>query len=435
MSLCSHISSRKCKLMRQQIENIKVKDLVLWTENPRDPISENSTDSDVIKRAVEDPKSKWDLQKLARSMGNYYDFSELPIVVYKGGKPVVYDGNRRVVLAKIKLGFVSVPGFTMQLPDVPSELPCNVCSEDIALQSVYRKHVLLANSWGALERDMFAHKYLHEDKSTFLMFDEATGGFITKNPEMNQGFVRKEVLTDSLLNDMGFSFNDGQMFTKHTDDEVRVLLDNLLDKIKTKAISTRGENRGKPINVLDQRVKDIISSNKDNTPRPYSAPQKAITTVASETAQEKKDVRKTRITRSTKLPLFGEKLILQPGNVNNLYSDILALYNLLSSEKQAFSACVYAIFRMSLRLLCETASKDLGYNDIKDYINKYFPIAKKKLNQDTTTLLASQNVKGETLPQLFHTGAHNYLSSTSQDQAMCISIALGAMLKESHGRK
>ncbi|MBQ0088604.1 MAG: hypothetical protein KBT27_04655 [Prevotellaceae bacterium] len=421
--------------MSQKIENIKVKDLVLWTENPRDPISENSLDSDVIKHAVEDPKNKWDLQKLARAMGNYYDFSELPIVVYKGGKPVVYDGNRRVVLAKIKLGFVTVPGFTMQLPDVPLELPCNVCSEDIALQSVYRKHVLLANTWGALERDMFAHKYLHEDKSTFLMFDEATGGFITKNPEMNQGFVRKEVLTDSLLNDMGFSFNDGQMFTKHTDDEVRVLLDNLLDKIKTKAISTRGENRGKPINVLDQRVKDIISSNKDNTPRLYSAPQKAITTVASETAQEKKDVRKTRITRSTKLPLFGEKLILQPGNVNNLYSDILALYNLLSSEKQAFSACVYAIFRMSLRLLCETASKDLGYNDIKDYINKYFPIAKKKLNQDTTTLLASQNVKGETLPQLFHTGAHNYLSSTSQDQAMCISIALGAMLKESHGRK
>lgn len=420
--------------MSQKIENVKVKDLVLWTENPRDPINENSSDSDVIKRAVEDPKNKWDLQKLARAMGNYYDFSELPIVVYKGGKPVVYDGNRRVVLAKIKLGFISVPGFTMQLPDVPYELPCNVCSEDVALQSVYRKHVLLANSWGALERDMFAHKYFHEDKSTFLMFDEATGGFITKNPEMNQGFVRKEVLTDSLLNDMGFSFYDGQMFTKHTDDEVRVLLDNLLDKIKNKVISTRGENRGKPINVLDQRVKDIISSNKDKTPRPYSAAHKTTNTITAETVQEKKDVRKTRITKSAKLPLFGEKLILKPGNVNNLYSDILALYNLLSTEKQAFSGCVYAIFRMSLRLLCETASKDLGYNDIKDYINKYFPIAKKKLDQDTTTLLASQNVKGETLPQLFHTGAHNYLSSTSQDQAMCISIALGAMLKESHGR-
>lgn len=90
---------------------------------------------------------------------------------------------------------------------------------------------------------------------------------------------------------------------------------------------------------------------------------------------------------------------------------------------------------MSLRLLCETASKELGYSDIKDYIGKYYPTAKKKMSQDVTTLLSSQNVKGETLPQLFHTGAHNYLSSTSPDQALCISIALGAMLKESHGRK
>lgn len=421
--------------MSQKIENIKVKDLVLWTENPRDPISENSVDSDVIKRAVEDPKNKWDLQKLARAMGNYYDLSELPIVVYKSGKPIVYDGNRRVALAKIKLGFVSVPGYAIQLPDVPLELPCNVCSEDIALKSVYRKHVLLRNSWGALERDLFAHKYLHEEKSTFLMFDEATRGFISKNPEMNQGFVRREVLKDSILRDMGFSFNNGQMFTKHTDDEVRVLLDNLLDKIRTKAIDTRGKNRGNPINVLDQRVKDIISSNKGNTPHPYFAPTIPTTILSTETVREEKDVRKTRITKSAQLPLFGQKLILKSGNVNNLYSDILTLYNLLSTEKQAFSSCVYVIFRMSLRLLCETASKDLNYKDIKDYINKYYPIAKKKLNQDTRTLLASQNVKEETLPQLLHTGAHNYMSSTSQEQAICVSIALGAMLQESHGRK
>lgn len=182
---------------------------------------------------------------------------------------------------------------------------------------------------GAIERDIFAHKYLHENKSVFLMFDEGTGGFITRNPEMNQGFVRKEVLTENLLSEMGFSFENGQLLTKHTDDEVRVLLDNLLDKIKTKAISTRGEYRGKPLSVLDQRVKDIISSNKENTPRPYT-PQKSpkvenpITNTLS-----KPEPRKTRITKSAKIPLFGEKLLLKPGNVNNLYSDILGLYNLL----------------------------------------------------------------------------------------------------------
>lgn len=420
--------------MSQHIENIKVNDLVLWTENPRDPITENSLDADVIQRAVKDPKNKWDLKKLAHDMGEYYDFSELPIVVYKDGKPVVYDGNRRVVLAKIKLGFVTVPDFDVTLPDVPSELPCNVCSEDVALKSVYRKHVLLRNSWGALERDIFAHKYLHENKSVFLMFDEGTGGFITQNPEMNQGFVRKEVLTENLLSEMGFSFEDGRLLTKHTDEEVSVLLNNLLDKIKSKTISTRGEYRGKPLSVLDQRVKDIIASNKDKDFHSYTPQTSCKVEGQTSTTPLRPEPRKTRITRSSKIPLFGEKLVLKPGNVNNLYSDILGLYNLLPSEKQTFSSCVYAIFRMSLRLLCETAAKDIGYNDIKDYINKYYPIAKKKLSQDITTLLSSQNVKGETLPQLFHIGAHNYLSSTSPDQALCMSIALGAMLKESHGR-
>ena len=55
--------------MSQKIENIKVKDLVLWTENPRDPISSSASDSDVIARAVNDPRNKWDLNKLAREMG------------------------------------------------------------------------------------------------------------------------------------------------------------------------------------------------------------------------------------------------------------------------------------------------------------------------------------------------------------------------------
>lgn len=420
--------------MSQHVENIKVKDLVLWTENPRDPITENSLDADVIQRAVKDPKNKWDLKKFAHDMGEYYDFSELPIVVYKGGKPVVYDGNRRVVLAKIKLGFVTVPGFDETLPDVPSELPCNVCSEDVALKSVYRKHVLLRNSWGTLERDIFAHKYLHENKSVFLLFDEGTGGFISQNPEMNQGFVRKEILTENLLTEMGFSFDDGHLLTKHTDEEVFVLLNNLLDKIKSKTISTRGEYRGKPLSVLDQRVKDIIASNKDNDYRSYTPRTNYRVHIQTPDTPIKPEPRKTRITKSARIPLFGEKLVLKSGNVNNLYSDILGLYNLLPSEKHAFSSCVYAIFRMSLRLLCEAAMKELGYNDIKDYINKFYPIAKKKMDKDIATLLSSQNVRQETLPQLLHTGAHNYLSSISQDQALCISIALGAMLKESHGR-
>lgn len=420
--------------MDQTIERIKVKDLVLWTENPRDPICSSAKDSDVIKRAILDPNNKWNLKKLAHEMGDYYDYSELPIVVYDNGKPIVYDGNRRVVLAKIKLGFIDLDGLDYKLPDVDSEIPCNVCSKDIALKSVYRKHVTLRNSWGALERDIFASKYLYEPKSAFLKFDEGTRGFISNNSEMNQGFIRNEVLTETLLFEMGFSFKDDRLMTRHSDDEVNVLLENLLEKIKSKAISTRGEFRGKPIAVLDKRVQDIISSNKDKELRFLTHGFKVAESNVSTCAEKGNLARKTRITKSSKQIFFGEKLILKTGNVNNLYSDILALYSIVENDKNKFSPCVHGLFRMSLRLLCETASRDLGLTDIKDYIQKYYPSAKKKLSQDICTLLASQNVNDISLPQLLHSGAHNYISSTSQDQAMCISIILGAMLKESHGK-
>lgn len=38
----------------QEIINIKIEDLVLWTENPRDPISPDSNDQDVADKAFED---------------------------------------------------------------------------------------------------------------------------------------------------------------------------------------------------------------------------------------------------------------------------------------------------------------------------------------------------------------------------------------------
>ena len=68
---------------------------------------------------------------------------------------------------------------------------------------------------------------------------------------------------------------------------------------------------------------------------------------------------------------------------------------------------------MSLRLLCETAAAGgyTGKKAIDEYIEKFYPLAKKELSQDVKTFLHEQNILQETLPQLFHTGAHNYQSS------------------------
>lgn len=423
--------------MNQKIEYIKVEDLVLWTENPRDPIDCSASDADVVKRAILDSRNKWNLKKLANEMGAYYDYSELPIVVYKKGKPVVYDGNRRVVLAKLKLGIVTIDSFEIDsLPDVPIELPCNVCTEEIAIECVYRKHGS-KNTWGIIERDIFVNKFLHKEKSTFLMFDEGTGGFISNHQEMNQRFVRDEVLTENHLKEMGFDFLNGFLQTRHSDKEVEVLLNNLLDKIKTKEICTRGAFRGKPLSALDARVQEIIFSNKDKELRPYSTPTTVgfRDTLVSNEALTAKNERKTRVTKPTKVPFFGGTLVLKPGSVNNLYRDILTLCDVIENKENGFSDCAFAIIRMSLRLLCETAYKELNYKDYRDYISAFGTKAKQKLEQDTKTLLSNQNVSPETLTQLLQTGAHNYLSSTSVDQAKCISILLGAILQESHGKK
>lgn len=89
----------------QQVEYIPLDDLVLWTENPRDPLDGDYTNDDVIRRATDGRNEKqWQLSKLSKEMGDRFDLSELPTVcrIDDGPKYRVYDGNRRVILAMLR---------------------------------------------------------------------------------------------------------------------------------------------------------------------------------------------------------------------------------------------------------------------------------------------------------------------------------------------
>ncbi|WP_418647564.1 hypothetical protein ACNQFN_22065 [Thauera butanivorans] len=222
--------------MSQEVITLKLKELVLWTENPRDPVDETATDQDIVDRALTDKLSKWNLRRLAKEMGQRYDFSELPTVVFHGNKPVVYDGNRRVVLGKIKHGLVSVDGFHADiLPLFPDEIPCNVCSEAIALENVWRKHAE-TGSWLPLDRDMFLHKHMKDKKSAFLLMEENTG-IITANPKLNQRFVKDEIFREDILGKLGISFVDEKLHSKHSREETLALLDDISRKVRDKVIS------------------------------------------------------------------------------------------------------------------------------------------------------------------------------------------------------
>ena len=411
--------------MSQEIKEISLADLVLWTENPRDPIDPRRSDQDVVDRAITDSGSKWNLRKLAREMGNHYDLSELPTVVFHGRKPVVYDGNRRIVLGKIKHGFVVVDDFDEKISDFPAQIPCNVCTKSVALQNVYRKHAD-TGSWLPLERDVFLDKHMGKGKSSFLLMEENTG-LITANPHLNQRFVKEEIFRDDILDRLGFSFKDGHLFSRHSAVESRAVLHDLSQKIKDKQISTR-HNRGKVFETLDPEQQRVIDGHAGNKLQPVDL-RESIDDSAAEASSQ----RRSRRTKLNDSMLFGGPLYLTMGIVSNLYRDIVDIHNFYVDNKPTLSDTFPSLIRMALRLLCEAAAK-VRSQTLDKYVDTNFEDAKSALDQNQKTSLANQNVTGKSILQLLHTGAHTYSSSSNIEQTLAISLIVGAMLSATHGK-
>jgi hypothetical protein len=410
--------------MKQEVKSINIKDLVLWTENPRDPININATDQDIVDKALDDKLSKWTLHKLAKEMGDYYDFSELPTVVYHGKKPVVYDGNRRIILGKIKHGFVSIEGKeNITLPSFPEEIPCNVCDKKIALNNVFRKHSD-SGSWQPLERDIFLHKFMGKPKSPFLVLDEDTG-IISENPHLNQRFVKDEIFKEEMLKSIGFDVRDGRLRSIHNDEEAYTILSDIARKVEKKAITTR-HNRGKVIEILEPASQQLIDQNKNN--RSHIAKVNFRTT-----KNEDKTPRQSKRTPKKESELFGSKLYLKMGDVSDLYRDIVDLFRFYIERKHDLSHSFPSLIRMSLRLLAETAAKDKKKN-LNEYLKSNFENAKKTLDQNIKTTLANQNVNDGSIVQLLHTGAHNYQTANNMEQTIAVSIIIGAILTITHGK-
>ncbi|MFA5668702.1 MAG: hypothetical protein WC967_05615 [Balneolaceae bacterium] len=409
--------------MSQKIEEIKIEDLVLWTENPRDPIDPKSSDQDVADKAWKDEHAKWNLKKLAKDMQDFYDFSELPTVVYHGKKPVVYDGNRRMILAKIKHDLVKLTDFDKtKLPHIPKIIPCNVCDKDTAIKNVFRKHGN-SGTWSPLDRDIFLHKHMQENESTFLKVENATG-IISKNPHLNQGFVKDEIFTNNKLKEMGFEFNQNDLESKHSKSEAESIFDDISNKVASKTISTR-KKRGKIIEVLDKSSRSLIETNKK---KPLSKIQ--INVKGTNATPKKKQAPRTK---KQETEVFNGKLYLKSGQVSDLYRDIVDLYGFYQQKKDTFSQYFPSLVRMALRLLCETAANDNGQT-LDKYLKANFKNAKKNLDKDAKTTLSAQNVSEGTITQLLHIGAHNYQASNNLDQTIAVSIIIGEILTITHGR-
>lgn len=410
--------------MSQKIKKISLYDLVLWTENPRDLIRVESN-QEIADRAIsDDGRSRWSIRNLCKSMQSQvqkqYYLNELPTVCYHGNRPIVYDGNRHVLIGMLMHKLVTIPdlkwgdlgGF-----EFPSELECNVCDKDTALGIVDRMHAD-NGTWEPLERDIFKNQHMKKGKSAFLLLNEATE-IISTHPHLNKRFVRDEILTSDNLRKLGFDIDTNKGSLKHhynTDEEAIKVLTEVSRIIKDKEVTTR-KNRGEIVKA--------VWENKD-----LKHPAKS-----RKTRLLKKKVAKLTPRKSPKKhKLFGEDLTLPAGEVNNIYRDICSFYKHVKN-KDSYSYPMMFV-RVGMRILCETVAKNnagkrglVGKVTINPWIEKYFGDAKQQLSTDEKNMLKVQAVSSTVkLKKLLRSGAHSYTSSENEDQTIAMSLILGKML-------
>ncbi|WP_047789570.1 hypothetical protein [Tenacibaculum mesophilum] len=384
-------------MKRQVIEYIEVSNLKLWSENPRDPIEFESSDYDIISKAIIDDKKKWNLQDFINKMGVYYDLSELPTVVKENGNNIVYDGNRRIAVLKylqdeelykkLNGGFF----FNEEPKDLRNltRIPCNVCDKETALKNIERKHTN-SGTWGTLERDYFLYLHRNKEKSLFIQIDEQTG-IISDNKKMNKRFVKDEMLTQKNLESIGFKYDtyDG-IKSNYTPKDNERILNNIVELVEQGIVTTR-KNRGKlkePLLHKNPKLKETIQI--FNTSKPKS---KVIKQRDTKPIINTLKPRKTPITKSKDI-LFGKTLELRSGKINDTYRAIDTIY---SSGKE--NNAILSIVGMSLRFLLDVSAREY-FNDVEpdklkeDSLYKDFiKVARKEMNlsQERVNYLALTN--------------------------------------------
>lgn len=420
----------------QEIKEIPVRDLVLWTENPRDTISARASNVSIIRQALDDVTGRWKLRALAKEMGEIYDFSELPTVVYLEGKPVVFDGNRRVILAKLGLGIhsdaLSAP---FRLPSCPELLPCCVTSRKLALDSIWRKHAS-NGSWDQLSRDYFLYKFRGEEKSILLQLDEIFGGRLSFLKSLNSRFAREDVFIASRLRALGIKVQDGKILSRHDPETTYGLFDSLFSLIVTKKLTTRENRRRQLDDLIREKFPSFTQSLSEDAQKPYQeiASKDKNKTVVIDKLDQAKAVRLPRRVATKEDPLFGEKLDLEPGNAANLYRDILDLYDFWKKHQSNLSAQFPGLIRMALRLICDLVAREQGEKKFANLLEKDFEEFKTNLTQNQKTFIFNQKVDAGHIVPLLNCGAHDYMGNNDIQQTIAISFILGQFLLKYHAR-
>jgi hypothetical protein len=411
--------------MGQEIRNIELTKLKLWTENPRDPINPNASDAEIIRRAIQNKSNNWNLEKMLSEIGEQYFYNDLPTVVpITSGDYVVYDGNRRVAVLKCIQDLSLYSEATEKLPTfAPSEsllnqkeLPCNVCDSETALTIVEKYHTS-SNKWGKLEFETFLHLHRGHPKGRLMLLNEATGGLVDRNPKLNEEYVQNNLLTDSSLNSIGFAVIDNELVTNHSNNEAIKILEDIAE-VRNRDLSNARKN--------PRRLKDALielNSEKYKGIKPYSEKgtvRKVQTLVKIETPAQ--NINRVPL-KTRKETIFGGKLRPRGDSSNMIYRAIEDVYSQYE-KNPAGKAYLLPIIGFSLRLFlgvvaqeyyaAENPSIDKGDDALKFFLKD---IVKPYLRDKSELLLnqyslASEWVNGDiNLEAVINKWAHGTLAA------------------------
>jgi hypothetical protein len=419
--------------MKLDEKTIKVTEINLDQENPRFPPVNSQREA--INAMLADQGDK--LIKLALDIYQNGLNPSVKLILFKDGKQFVDgDGNRRLTALKI----LETPSLADSFPkirkgidailkrsgEVPTEVGCVIFQDRASA-----RHWITVNhggeqegrgqiNWNAEQKDRFERKPSIGLEALDLLTHK---GLITSDDKsqvnkstLDRLLSYKEVKTDLSITKKGDHFNFGNV--EHLRKAVLNLRGKAVDEVYT---ATKGK----------AFIQESIAAS--------GAPPSAPGTNANSNSNAQGDAgtgagSRSRRIKKPGLPMFGGKLSLKTGHVNNLYRDVESLHDFYQNEKGRLSADFIVIIRMSLRMLAETVAKDLK-KDLKDYLTENFDLAKRSLDQNAKTTLSNQNVGKNSIIKLFQTGAHDYHNSKNEEQALALSIILGAMLNLTHGKQ
>jgi len=420
--------------MKPYEKTIKVTEINLDQENPRFPPVNSQRDA--LYAMLDDQGDK--LIKLALDIYQNGLNPSVKLIVFKDGKQFIDgDGNRRLTALKI----LETPSLADAFPkvrkgietilkrpgEVPTEVGCVIFQDRASA-----RHWISVNhggeqegrgqiNWNAEQKNRFERKPsiglealdLLTHKNLITSDDKSQ----VNKSTLDRLLSYKEVKTDLSITKKGDHFKFGNV-----EDLRKVVL-----SLRGKAVdAVYTAERGKDF------VQDVIASHSASPVETSQHPPLGSTDPRS--GEPGRGNRSPRENMSV-LPIFGGKLSLRKGHVNNLYRDLESLYSYFCANRTQLSTDFVAIVRMSLRLLTETAASDMKKARIDDYVADYFDQAKRSLDRNTKTYLSSHSVDKNTIIKLLHTGAHKYSSSNNEEQTLAISVVLGAMLSISHGKR